>query len=513
MAIAVLDIGTSSMRGILYDGEGRKQFTSQVDYSPIYKSHDWVEQDPRDWKKAMEITMRACADFAEGHKETVEAVSVTSQRSSVIPIGGDDKPISNAIMWQDKRVLEMAARMKGENRKVFQLSGSKINPVFSGIKMKWIRECDPDLYQKTKRLVVIPDYVIREMTGRWTTDATYASRSSLMNLRTRQWDPELLDLFHVDREMLCEIAEPGSVGGYVTKECGAVTGLPEGIPVISAGGDQQCGALGMGMIRQGNAEISAGTGAYLLAAVEHVPDKMEDNIICNASAIPGNYVMESSIVSCASVFNWMLRLFYGLEEGNKKQVYEAVNREMEAALSKPSSLQVLPLFQGRGTPDWNSGARGCIQNLTLSTGRGEIARGVLEGLAYEIAVNLDIIQNYTGTVDTVSACGGILNSPIFRKILPNVLDKRVRTYSDNEATALGAFISAAVTLGKYNSYQEAFDRARAEQEILVEVPGGDDGIWESIDYKKGKADYKSLYSRLYHDSTGKAGGESYGRHI
>ena len=265
MGIAVLDIGTSSMRGILYGGKGKKLFTEQVMYSPVYLPGDRVEQDPGDWKNAMERVMRACAAYGRENHVPVEAVSLTSQRSSVIAVDRDGNAIGNAIMWQDKRVLPLLKELRPYEKRIFSLTGSRINPVFSGSKMMWVRRFMPEVYEKTGHLAVIPDYIIHEMTGRWVTDATYGSRSLLMNLRTRHWDRELLALFEVDQEKLCEIIEPGSVAGTITRECAEKTGLPEGTPVISAGGDQQCAAIGMGILSCGDMEISAGTGAYIIA--------------------------------------------------------------------------------------------------------------------------------------------------------------------------------------------------------------------------------------------------------
>lgn len=493
MAVAVLDIGTSSMRGILYDDLGNKMFTEQVEYSPMYLEHEWVEQNPEDWKSAMEVVLKACTEYAEEKMHTIAAVSVTSQRSSVIPIGEDDTPVGQAIMWQDKRVIDMVKTLSTKNEHIFRLAGSKVNPVFSGIKMKWIREYNPGLYEKTKRFVVIPDYIIHEMTGEWKTDATYGSRSLLMNLKLRRWDDVLLDIFSVEKEKLCDIVEPGSIVGTVNAVCSKRTGLKTGTPVISAGGDQQCAALGMGIIRQGSAEISAGTGAYLLAATNSVPEALDFDVICNASAIPGNYVLEASIVSCASVFNWMVKLCYCMENRTKEELYQLVNDEMEKEEERESRILILPLFQGRGTPDWNSQARGCICNLNLGTSRGEMAKGVLEGVAYEIDVNFSTIQKYVGSVDTIYACGGILNSPVFRRILPSVLNRTVHTYSDNEATALGAWISAAVTLGLYGSYELAFVQARKGDSLLVDQPVPE----KKEQYRSARTEYGTLYRKLY----------------
>lgn len=493
MGIAVLDIGTSSMRGILYDDQGNKLFTEQTGYSPVYLPGDRVEQAPGDWKEAMEKVMKACAAYAGGHGVPVQAVSLTSQRSSVIAVDEDGEPIGNAIMWQDKRVLPLLEELKPCRERIFALTGSLINPVFSGSKMMWIKRCMPDLYGKASRLVVIPDYIVHEMTGNWVTDATYGSRSLLMNLHTRCWDKELLKLFDVDKEKLCAIIEPGSVAGTVSRDCAARTGLMEGTPVISAGGDQQCAALGMGILNRGDLEVSAGTGAYIIAASGEVPPGLQPDVICNASAVPGEYILESSILSCASVFNWFLRIGYGMTEENRKEAYAAANEEIRQSLAKEDAPMLLPFFQGRGTPDWNSRAKGCLNNLTLGTTRGDIARSIMEGLGYEIEANIDAIKRYTGSAGQIALCGGLANSDVFCRILAGICGRGIDTYLDNEATAIGAWMSASVTLGLYPDYKTAFCMGR--QKHPMRSTEMDRSMAEH--YSTGKADYRKLYRQMY----------------
>lgn len=495
MGIVVLDVGTSSMRGIFYSNEGKKCFTNQISYSPVYLEGDRAEQDPEDWRRAMRENLKACRQWAEGCGEQIEAISLTSQRSSVIPVDEAGKPAAPAIMWQDKRVTELAKKLSPYNSRIFELTGSQLNPVFSGLKMAWIRACAPELYKKARRLVVIPDYLIHEMTGSWVSDATYGSRSLLMNLRTRAWDRELLELFGVEEEKLCPIIEPGSVAGYVKKQWAEETGLPVGIPVISAGGDQQCAALGMGVIRQGAIEISAGTGAYIIAASDRIPEQMGEDVTCNASAIPGAYILESSVLSCASAFNWLLRLCYGMREDNRSQVYELVNREMEESLKREDSLAVLPFFQGRGTPDWNSSARGVFHNMTLGTRREDMARALLEGLGYEIAANVDTIRSYVGPEGPLYACGGLVNSPVFRRILAGACGCMVRTYQDQEAAGIGGWMSAAVALGIFGNYEEAF--AKAREDSPFEGVQAEEALVKRC--KAGKEAYERLYEKLYRE--------------
>lgn len=493
MGIAVLDVGTSSMRGILYTNQGEKRFTRQISYSPLYLGEGCVEQEPAVWDNAMTQIMRACAKRAEEEREEIDAIALTAQRSSVIPMDKDGYPLGNAVMWQDKRNLGVVEELACSREQIARLTGSRPNPVFSGPKMLWIKRNEPERYQRAAHLAVIPDFLLYQITGTWVTDATYASRSLLMNLYSRQWDEEMLALLEVEKEKLSAIIQPGSIAGKVSRMWSRKTGIKQGTPVVSAGGDQQCAALGMGVIKTGSMEVSVGTGAFILAASARVPAGLRDDVICNASAIPGEYILESSIPACASVFNWVLRLCYGLRDDNREEVYRQVNREMEQSMQTSEAPLVLPFFQGRGTPDFNSSARGTIQQLSLGTGRGDLARAVLEGIACELALNMEILEGYTGRGDSLYLCGGLANSPVFCRILSAICQRRVSVYQDNEATAVGAFISAAVAMGFYDHYLQAFSQARKGQS--VQEIQADPVLTEN--YRSKKEQYQELYKALY----------------
>ena len=155
-----------------------------------------------------------------------------------------------------------------------ELTGARINTVFSGKKMTWFRRKEPEFYEKTHKICTIADFIAHEITGEYRTDHTYGSRSLLMNLRTRAWDGRLLDMFEVDAEKLCELISPGTVLGYATEEFAEKTGLQAGIPFVSGGGDQQCAAVGMGVTGPGSVEITTGTGVFMLCYSDRVPENL-----------------------------------------------------------------------------------------------------------------------------------------------------------------------------------------------------------------------------------------------
>lgn len=488
MFVYVIDVGTSSMRGILYDSKASILFKKQIAYHPTYYSDGRAEQDPAVWLQCLEQLLKQLALFCRAKGIQPDAISITSQRSSVIPLSSDKSPLAPAIMWQDRRTLPYETSLAGCNDRLFSLCGSRINSVFSACKMKWIKEHAPELYQKAFKLAVIPDYLIWHMTGNLCTDYTYGSRSLLMGLSSCRWEPELLDIFGIREDKLCPLIPPGTICGYLTKELAGRCGLTAAIPVVTAGGDQQCAALGLGILGSGQAEITAGTGAFILAGTDHLPQTLRPNVILNASCIPGRYLLESSILTCCSAFDWFVRTFYReCAEGD----YRSINQEAAQAFHSP--VIALPYFQGRATPDWNAKARASFHNISLSAKRGDFARALLEGICYEIRCNLETLESCCGPINSLKICGGLTKNPDFAQMEADVLNRPLGLFSNQESTSLGAFIQAAVALGAFKDHESAFLWARGSDSLCTFLPLPEENAFYTAKYQE----FLSLYSRLY----------------
>lgn len=450
MNILVLDVGTSSMRGILYSAEGIELASEHCKYRAEYLENGWVEQDPGDWENAMYDILRSIAEKAEGENIRIDCISVTAQRSSVIPVDRSIWPLCRAVMWQDKRTAEICRQLEAKNDRIFQLCGSVVNPVFSASKMTWIRKERPDIYEKTYKFLMIPDFLIYLLTGNLCTDYTYGSRSLLMNIRTNQWDRELLNIFEVEEEKLCPLVEPGSICGYLSKHISDKTGCPEGIPVITAGGDQQCGTIGQGVVKEGIMSVTAGTGGFLITAVESVPTDLKANVVCNHSSIKNQYILESSVLTCCSAFDWFCRNFC------EKNTYEEINAMVEKTPAGSNSVICLPYFQGRSAPDWNNQAKGLFANITLHTEKADLLRALLEGICYEIANGIDNMKEYVN-IQRILINGGLTNSDAFNQIQCDVYGMDLIRRGKTDATARGALMVALQTMGVYKTVEEAFE--------------------------------------------------------
>lgn len=486
MNILVIDVGTSSMRGILFTHDGKFLTEKQYLYSVTYMENSWVEQKPSDWENALYGILKEISAKAKENNWGIDAVTITSQRSSVIPVDRAIRPLCNAIMWQDKRTNEICEKLNDRNDKVFALCGSRVNPVFSASKMTWIRENRPEIYEKTYKFLVIPDYLIYLMTGNLCTDYTYGSRSLLMNIHTHQWDPELLNIFQVDKEKLCTLVEPGSVCGVLTKELAEMTGCKEGIPVITAGGDQQCGAIGQGVVKKGVLSVTAGTGGFLITATDCVPGNLEQDVICNDSSVKGQYVLESSVLTCCSAFDWFRREFY---DGVS---YDELNEIIADSPVGANGCLCVPYFQGRSTPDWNNLAKGIFGNVTLGTTRKDMLRSLLEGICFEIGNGIETMKKYLD-ISVIYTNGGLTNSEPFNEIQCNVYGTKIIRRGKADATAKGALMVAAQALGLYDSVAEAFEEIGKSNDVKVYLPQQEN----VLKYERARAQMNRLYKKIW----------------
>ena len=211
MGILVFDVGTSSMRGVLMNEQADILCQFQEKYHPDFHLSIYVTQNPEIWRSVLYDIAKNIQIWCEEHGHKVEMISLTAQRTSMIPVDRDGNALCDAVMWQDKRNIEVCTRLSAMNGQIIRKSGTMVNPVFSGSKMAWLKETQPEIYKKADRIFVVADYLLYHMTGQRKLDRTYASRSHLMNLRTGRWDSVLLDIFGIEKNKLCDLIDPGEL--------------------------------------------------------------------------------------------------------------------------------------------------------------------------------------------------------------------------------------------------------------------------------------------------------------
>jgi len=358
-------------------------------------------------------------------------------------------------MWQDKRAAGEcdAASAAADPMELYRLTGLRLDPYFSAPKMAWLRREEGEVYRAAHKLLGVQDYVAWLLTGAFATDHTQASRTYLMDLARFRWDEGLLELWGVDPAKLPELLPPGSVVGPLAGRVRELLGLPGGLPVVLAGGDQQCAALALGVTEPGEAVINSGTGSFLLAHAERPAFHPEAKTLCSAAAIPGRWVAEAGLLTSGLLYDWMReRLFSGPDRGAALAAMEA-----EASASPPGSngLILLPHWKGAAAPHWNPRARGAVIGLGAETTLGDLARAVFEGIALETAENARNLESLVGRFRAVALAGGMSESELYNRIQASCLGRPVLRVENREATATGALMSALVAIGAAPDYESA----------------------------------------------------------
>ena len=484
MSILVLDIGTTSMRGILYEKNGEKIALSRRDNHLVFLGDSLIEEDPQEFA---DNTLSIIQELLQTYPaDLVEAVAVTSQRSSIIPVDISGHPLLPTIMWQDTRNRSICNELSVYNARLFQLTGAEVSTVFSGSKMTWIRRNQPEIYQRVHKFLNIPEYVCFGMTGRFVSDTTYASRTGLFDLRRGYWHPELLRLYEVEEDKLCELIEPGETAGHITETYAGLSGLKAGIPVLHCGGDQQCAAIGHGILEEGDLSITMGTGGFIAAACDRLPPTLPERMIWNRSSIAGHFIMEANVLSCGAALEWCARELYGMEVIDYGRLEEEIRKE-----NFVSSCLVVPYFSGRGAPDWDPEARAVFANITTATRRSEIFKSTMESIFMEIAGHLNDFEREV-PIRNIYCGGGMTASPALNQLQADVYGRPVICTDDPEATGLGCLTVALAGLGEYTSAAEAWKHLSIERKLTEYKPD----LRKNRQYEDKRRQMEALYQSV-----------------
>lgn len=481
----MIDVGSSSMRGILFDEHGTGLGQKQIKYHQSYGEDGiCVEQDPLEYKEALYEILEWTGETTGKLSVELTGIGLTSQRSSCICLDWAGNPIGNAICWQDKRTVPICGELDKYGAMVTEKSGAWINPVFFAPKLTWIRENRKEVYDRTWKFMNIADYMVYLLTGNTRTDDTYASRTHMMNLKTKNWDPALLEVFQAEPEKLCDIYPVGSVMGGIREELAALTGIPAHLPVWSAGGDQQCALVGQGICEQGSASITLGTGEFIGMQLHTLPEHRSDEVIYNASSISGEYIVEYNVVTCCSALDWLLREIYP----NLK--YEKIGKELKKSRPGAAGCIHLPFFQGRVTPDHNSASKAVFAGISLSTKKADLLRAFIESIGYETRYGIEAMPECP---KEIVVNGGLTGTPEICQILVDILGRPIYINREADATALGAFLVVKAADGTYPSVKAAYESLRTAADLEKYEP--DTGMAKM--YAERMEDHLELYRRIY----------------
>ncbi|MEA2071462.1 MAG: xylulokinase [Asgard group archaeon] len=488
-----IDIGTTGGRSVIFSSKGEILASAYKEYSCEYPSPICVEQNAEDWWQVTKETIKNVLKKTPSLKSNLAGVSVTNQRETIVPVSENGKPLSKAIVWQDRRTTEECEIIKEKIglEKIYEKTGLTIDPYFSGPKILWIKKNLPDIYKQTHKFLLVHDYIQYKFTSQFITDFSNASRTMLFNINKLEWASSILNILEIAEEKLPQPYPSGKTIDTITNTAAKESGLPKDLPVITGGGDQQCAALGVGVTKKGRIKATTGTGTFLLAYLEKSKRDPEKRVLCSCHTIPGKYVLEASIFTTGSILRWFRDNFSSAEKSLAPRLdldtYDLLAKQAESIPAGSEGVFVLPHFTGAGAPHWNPSARGLIFGLGLGHTRNHIIRAIMEATCYEIRLNLEIMKNLQVPLKELRITGGASKSELWNQIQANITGLNVIKGRISEATALGAAILAAAGTNIYSSIEQA-----AENMIKIE-----DKISPIKKDVEQYSEYFNIYSKLY----------------
>jgi xylulokinase len=462
------DLGTTGNKATLFAADGSIVASTFAAYDTRYAQPNWAEQDAADWQSALfESTQRLVKAAQEaGHSAAdVAVVSFSGHMNGALVVDAAGAPLRPAIIWADQRAAAQAELMRercGE-AEVYELTGNRISPAYSAAKLLWIKEHQPEIYRRAHWVLQAKDYAAFLFSGVVATDFSDASLTLLLDLAGRRWAEPLLEQLGLDAAMLPPLFPSAQVIGQVTAPAAAATGLRPGTPVAIGGGDGACATVGAGSVRPGDAYNYIGSSSWVaLTTAQPVLDPARRTFNL-AHLDPALHVALGAMQTAGGAFDWFERLLRCDREA--EPLYAELDAKAAQVPPGASGLLFLPYLLGERSPHWNPLARGAFVGLAMPDGRGELARAVLEGVAFNLRAIMEILVGESKTFEVsenleglraMRLIGGGGKSALWRQILADVYGLPVELVAlPASATALGAAIAGGVGVGIYPDYSVA----------------------------------------------------------
>ena len=441
-----VDLGTSAVKLLLMEGNGTIKKIVSREY-PIYFPHPgWSEQNPEDWfNQTMDGLKELLADC---DRSQVAGISFGGQMHGLVILDKDDKVIRPALLWNDGRTYEECDYLNNVIGKD-KLSEYTANISFTGFtapKILWVKNKEPENFARIEKIMLPKDYIAYRLSGVHCTDVSDASGMLIFDVKNRRWSKEMLEICGIREEQLAKVYESYEAVGNVLPEIAAELDIPQTVKVVAGAGDNAAAAVGTGMVGDGMCNISLGTsGTIFISSEKFGVDK--NNALHAFAHADGHYHLMGCMLSAASCNKWWMDEIIGTADYAGEQA--KITRLGE------NHVYFLPYLMGERSPHNNPNARGTFIGMTMDTSRADMTQAVLEGVAFALRDSFEVAKSLGIHIERTKICGGGAKSPLWKKIIANVMNIKVDVIESEEGPALGGAMLAAVACGEYATVEEA----------------------------------------------------------
>ncbi len=483
-----IDAGTSAVKAIAIDAEGAVVATASSPLTLQTPKPGWAEQDPAAWWEATVSSLKQLLKQVKA--DDIGGIGLSGQMHSSVFLDGQANVIRPALLWCDGRTTEQCRTIEN-TLGIERMSKTVGNAAFEGFtlpKILWLKQHEPENYEKLAKVLLPKDYIRFKLTGEMAAEPSDASGTLMFDVMKREFDTDLLKDLGLKPSLVTSVGGSSEVLGKVTAEVAAATGLKQGTPVVGGGADNACGAVGVGAVSPGQTVLSWGTSGTVLSPTKSpvVDPQLRVHTFCHAAEDTW-YVM-GVMLTAGGAFAWHQKELAKELEGKPPSV---LSDEAEAIPAGADGLTFLPYLQGERTPHKNAEARGAFVGLSLAHTRAHMTRAVLEGICFGYKDGLGLLSNMGLSGDDLLVTGGGSNSPFVRSLLADTLNLKLKQVNKEEGPAFGAAILGAVGAGQFASTAEACSKLLSYNDR--ESPSAD----AAERYADAYARFRALYPKLH----------------
>jgi len=458
MAYIGLDVGTTGCKAMVVDTCGNIVDYCYKEYNLVFPRPGWVEINPSEvWESVCSVLMRVSLRYGS----EVKAMSIASFGEALVFLDKYDRVLDNSIFYSDVRGTDEVDDINQRIGKaeVERITGMPSNPMYSLNKLLWIMKHKPGLYREAHKIFLFGDYIAYRLTGERRIDYSLASRTMALDISSMSWSFEIFDGFSIDAGKFSTPVPAGTIIGSISSSAAEELGLPKALLVIAGGHDQACAALGAGVINPGEAVDGMGTSECITAAVNG-PFKgtslYKNNFCCEPHLCRDTFITLAFNTTAGAVIKWYRDAFESerhrecLADGGS--IYRLLDSECG---EEPSPLFLLPHFAGSGTPYMDPFASGALLGLKLDSGKRDIYKAVLEGICFEILVNVELLSECGIEINEITAVGGGARSDVMLQLKSDIMNRPVKTLLAGESGIMGLAMLCAVACGDYPDFKSA----------------------------------------------------------
>jgi xylulokinase len=456
------DLGTTGNKASLYDAEGALLASAFYGYGLALPKVGWAEQDPEDWWQAVCVSTQQLLASAAVPAAEVACVVFSGQMMGCVAVDRQARPLRSALIWADMRAVEEAQTIVDcvGREEAYRITGHRASSSYSGAKILWIRNHQPEIFRQTYKFLQAKDFVVARLTSNFATDHSDASGTNLYDLQAGDWSAAILDGVQLEHSLLPDLHLSIDVVGEITGQAAVQVGLAAGTPVVIGGGDGCCAAAGAGVVREGSAYNYIGSSSWIGLATQAPVFDPAMRTFTWAHLVPGMYSPCGTMQAAGGSYQW-LRDNFGLPEKEAAarlgvSPYELMN--LQAAQSPPGAngLLFLPYLLGERSPRWNPKARGAFLGLTMKHNRADMIRAGLEGITFNLRVILEAFLDQNTPVEAMRVIGGGARGRVWRQIMADIYGLPVlRPAILEEATSMGAAIAGGIGVGMFADFSVA----------------------------------------------------------